>query len=64
MRQAGFRPPFLGPSPCGANSAILNRAAWSLRVLPNAVVASGQQASDQYSETPTGRIKTATTRTI
>ena len=26
----------------------LKRAAWLLRVLPNAVVVSGQQTSDQY----------------
>ena len=63
-RRALVRPPFLGPFPCGASGAALDKAAWSFRVLPSDAVVSGLTSGDQYPEPPACRIGTAASSDI
>ena len=41
-----FGSPFPDPSPCGAGSVVLKRAAWSSRAKPDDAVASIRQSND------------------
>ena len=46
VKTSFYRPPFLGPSPCGAGRLSLNRAAWSLKELPKDAIVSGFTSDD------------------
>ena len=48
VRQALFRPLFLGPSPCGASSAVSKGGCWVTQSAAKCCCCSGQQTSDQY----------------
>ncbi len=50
-----FRTPFLVPSSYEVSSAILNRAAQSLKSVPDNAAASLSTSNDQYSEPPVWR---------
>src|SRR2546425_7539472 len=55
-----FRTPFLVSSSFEVSSAILNRAAQSLKSVPDGAAASFPASNDQYSELPVWRFVSAT----
>mgnify|MGYP001794358549 CR=1 len=58
--QASFRPLFLGPFLTRVSSAMLKRAAQSLRMLPDSPTATNIGMNDQSPRPPTCRIKATT----